>query len=161
MNELNNPFRHQPGYHCFGCSPDNMKGLRLKFFEDGDEILSHWDIDPDFQGYNNILHGGIQATLMDEIASWTVYVKVKTAGFTSKAEIRYLKTVSIDNGPLLLRSKLLRMRRNLADIEVSLWDRNGLRCAEGLFIYFTYPLEKSKATMFYPDPSGFSAKDNA
>ena len=155
MKKLRNPFANLEGYNCFGCSPHNHHGLRLTFSEENDAIVSRWDPDPDFQGYFNILHGGIQAALMDEIASWTVYVKVKTAGFTSKAEIRYLKTVGMDQGPVTLRSKVKQMRRNLADIEVLLYDKNNTLCAEGLFTFFTFPLEKSRQSMYYPDHEEF------
>jgi len=155
MIKLRNPFSHLEGYNCFGCSPHNPFGLRLTFFEEDDEIVSHWDPEKHFQGYFNILHGGIQATLMDEIASWTVYVKVKTAGFTSKAEIRYLKTVGIDQGPITLRAKVKQMRRNLADIEVSLFDKGSTLCAHGILTFFTFPADKSREKMYYPDPSQF------
>jgi acyl-coenzyme A thioesterase PaaI-like protein len=155
MKKLRNPFTDLKGYNCFGCSPRNQVGLHLSFVEENDEIVSHWEPDPNFQGYFNILHGGIQATLMDEIASWTVYVKVKTAGFTSKAEIRYLKTVGMDQGPITLRSKVKQMRRNLADIEVMLYDRNNTLCAQGLLTFFTFPLDKSQQSMYYPEHSEF------
>ena len=155
MKTLRNPFTKLEGYNCFGCSPDNQLGLHLTFTEEEEEIVSRWDPDTNFQGYFNILHGGIQAALMDEIASWTVYVKVKTAGFTSKAEIRYHKTVGMDQGPITLRSKVKQMRRNLADIEVLLFDRNNTLCAEGLLTFFTFPLDKSKQSMYYPDHTDF------
>ena len=155
MKHLRNPFTSLEGYNCFGCSPHNPLGLHLVFSEDGDEIVSQWNPGINFQGYFNILHGGIQATLMDEIASWTVYVKVKTAGFTSKADIRYLKTVGMDQGPLTLRSRVKQMRRNLADIEVLLLDKNNTLCARALLTFFTFPLDKSKESMYYPDHDQF------
>jgi acyl-coenzyme A thioesterase PaaI-like protein len=155
MKKLQNPFTRLPGYNCFGCSPTNPLGLHLTFSESEDEIVSSWNPDLNFQGYFNILHGGIQATLMDEIASWTVYVKVKRAGFTSKAEFRYLKNVGMDQGPVMLRSRVKQMRRNLADIEVSLFDKNNTLCATGLLTYYTYPLDMSQASMYYPDPVDF------
>ncbi len=155
MKKLRNPFTSLQGYNCFGCSPDNPLGLHLIFTEEEDEIVSRWQLDKNFQGYFNILHGGIQATLMDEIASWTVYVKVKTAGFTSKADIRYLKTVGMDQGPITLRARVKQMRRNLADIEVFLFDKNETLCARALLTFFTYPLDESKRSMYYPGHSRF------
>jgi acyl-coenzyme A thioesterase PaaI-like protein len=159
MTELKNPFSNLEGYNCFGCSPKNKLGLHLTFREEGDEIISTWDPDTNFQGYFNILHGGVQAALMDEIASWTVYVKVKTAGFTSKAEFRYHKTVGMDKGPITLRSKVCGMRRNLADIEVKLFDRDSTLCASGLLTFFTFPLSQSKKAMYYPDHTEFYEPD--
>ena len=158
--KIRNPFSRLEGYNCFGCSPDNPLGLHLEFTEENDEIVSHWIPGTNFQGYFNILHGGIQATLIDEIASWTVYVKVKTAGFTSKADIRYLKPVRMDQGPITLRSKVKQMRRNLADIEILLFDRNTTLCTRGLLTFFTYPLEQSKQSMYYPDHGLFYENQN-
>ena len=74
----------------------------MKFFEDGEKILSEWMPQNGYQGDHNVLHGGVQATLMDEIASWVVYVKLTTAGFTSRADVRYRKTVYVDHGPVKL-----------------------------------------------------------
>lgn len=155
MKKILNPFQSLNGYNCFGCSQSNPLGLHLTFTEEGEEIVSQWNIDPNYQGYFNILHGGIQATLMDEIASWTVYIKARRAGFTSRAEIRYLNPVSINKGPVMLRSRLAGMRRNLADIEVSLFDNEGTLCAESLLVFFTYSPEKSKESLYYPDPDSF------
>ncbi len=155
MKKLKNPFSRLEGYNCFGCSPENPLGLHLTFTEENDEIVSHWNPGANFQGYFNILHGGIQATLMDEIASWTVYVKVKTSGYTSKAEFRYLKTVAIDQGPIMLRAKVKQMRRNLADIEVGLYNCDNTLCAKGLITFFTFPPDISRESMYYPEHSDF------
>lgn len=160
MKPVSNPFVSLPGYNCFGCSPDNPSGLHMRFFEEGEEVVSEWNPAEHFQGYHNVLHGGIQATLMDEIASWVVYVRLKTAGFTSRADIRYRKAVYVNQGPLTLRAKSVGMRRNLADIEVSLTDASGQLCAEGLFTYFTYPEEKAREQMFYPGPDAFHHKQD-
>jgi acyl-coenzyme A thioesterase PaaI-like protein len=155
MKRLSNPFASLEGYNCFGCSPDNPLGLKLIFFEDGDELVSQWEPGINFQGYHGILHGGIQATLMDEIASWVVYVKLKTAGFTSRADIRYRKSVFVDKGQLTLRARCTGMRRNLADIEVRLYDPDNVLCADGTFTYFTFSKEKAREQMYYPGHSSF------
>ncbi len=148
--KIRNPLTSLSGYNCFGCNPDNPSGLQMKFVEQGGEILSVWKPKNDFQGYFEILHGGIQAALMDEIASWVVYVKLRTAGFTSRVEVRYHKTVYVNKGEITLRARSLRMRRNLADIEVKLFDHEEKLCASGLFTYFTFPIEKARETMNYP-----------
>ena len=120
----------------------------MRFFEYGDYIISKWMPRENFQGYLNILHGGIQATLMDEIASWVVIAQLHSAGYTSKAEIRYHKTAFVNKGPITLRARSIGMRRNLADIEVRLLDATGMKCSSGLFTYFTYPENRVKAKMF-------------
>ena len=155
MRNIKNPFRKLEGYNCFGCSPDNSLGLKMSFIEDGDEIISKWDPENHFQGYHNVLHGGIQATLIDEIASWVVYVKLKVSGVTSKMEVRYLKTMYVDEGELTIRAKVIGMRRNLADIEVRLFNHTGELCATGLLTYFTFSSKKSREMLYYPEYEKF------
>ena len=84
MKEIKNPFLDRKDYCCFGCSPANHIGLRMKFYEEEEFVVSEWLPRSEFEGYANVLHGGIQATLMDEIASWTIYVKAGTGGVTRK-----------------------------------------------------------------------------
>ncbi len=139
MRSIRNPFVDKPGFNCFGCSPKNCDGLRMSFTEEGEEVLSSWEGADRFAGYGGILHGGIQATLHDEIASWVVFVKLKTAGFTERLEIDYRNPVRVEASPLLLRSRLDRMEGNRAFIRTSLFDSKGKLCSESLAVYFTLP----------------------
>jgi uncharacterized protein (TIGR00369 family) len=155
MRKIHNPFREREGYHCFGCSPDHLSGLRMSFYEDGDEIISTWEPQSQFEGYHGVLHGGIQATIMDEIASWFVYVKLKVAGVTSSMDVHYHKPVYLDGGPVRVRSRLLRMRRNLADIEVGIYNKANELCSDANITYFTFSEKKSKESFFYPGEEAF------
>ena len=143
------------GYHCFGCAPHNSNGLQMKFMEEGEYILSEWVPKNYFQGYYQVLHGGIQATLMDEIASWLVQVKLKTAGVTSTMTVRYKKTVPIDKGNIRLRAKLKGVRHNLADIHVELFTPDGELGAEADFVYFTFPEKVAIERLHYPGHEAF------
>ena len=155
MRKINNPFRAREGYQCFGCSPDHLTGLQLSFFEEGDELISTWEPKSRFEGYHGVLHGGIQATLMDEIASWVVYVKIKVAGVTSSMDVRYHKPVYMAGGAITIRSKVIRMRRNLADIKVGIYNKENELCAEAMITYFTFSEKKSKESFFYPGEAAF------
>ena len=74
-------------YQCFGCSPHNDFGLHLEFWEDDDDLVSCWSPRPVLQSYPKVVHGGIQSTLMDEIAGWVVYVKCGTVGLTAEMKV--------------------------------------------------------------------------
>ena len=153
-----NPFAGTPGYNCFGCSPDNKLGLQLSFENDGEYIVALWHPQPHFQGYHNLLHGGIQATLLDEIASWYVYARMKTAGVTSHLEVRYRKPVYTDQGPLTLRARLKEKRHNLADIETELLNSDGVFCAGGVIQYYTFNEQIAREKYHYPGAEAFYAK---
>ncbi len=143
------------GYQCFGCAPQNHNGLQMTFVEDGEFVVSEWMPRDYFQGYYNVLHGGIQATLMDEIASWLVQVKLKTAGVTSTMNVQYKKPVPTNKGSIKLRAKLTGMRRNLADVHVELFGPDKELCAESDFVYYTYPREVAKKKLHFPDYDEF------
>lgn len=89
MKKIINPWKDMEGYNCFGCSPDNEAGVRMEFYEDGDEVVSIWKPRPEYQGWLNTLHGGIQSVLLDEICGWVVFRKLQTGGVTSKMETRF------------------------------------------------------------------------
>lgn len=154
MRDIRNAFIDIPGYSCFGCSPGNEQGLRMKFSEDGEDIVCAWAPEPQFAGYGSILHGGIQATLHDEIASWVVFVKMKTAGFTERLEMDYRSPVRIDSGALLLRSRLERSEGNKAFIRTSLYDGKGKLGSESLAVYFTLPQHIARRKLSFPEDGG-------
>lgn len=142
MKKIDNPFAGQDNYYCFGCCPDNHYGLQMEFYEDGDEIISFWEPKMEFQGFNTVLHGGIQSTLIDETASWIVRAKLKSSGATSKLEVKFKKPVLMNNSRLILRAKLIETKRNLAYINVKLLNSNNELCTEGEVVYFLLPKEK-------------------
>ena len=42
MRKIKNHWVHKEGYDCFGCSPDNPLGVKMEFYEDGDDIVCFW-----------------------------------------------------------------------------------------------------------------------
>lgn len=150
MRKINNPFTGRPSYNCFGCSPGNPHGLHLEFFEDGEEVICNWTPEDNLQGYENVLHGGIQSTLMDEIASWAVYVKAKTAGVTARLEVKFRKPVYTDAGPLTVRGKIISQNKRIVTVDTRLFDAKGICCAEGKVDYFVMSPDQAKEKLNYP-----------
>lgn len=149
MKKIINPWRKLAGYNCFGCSPDNEYGVKMEFYEDGDEVVSIWKPDEHYQGFLHTLHGGIQSVLLDEICGWVVFRKLQTAGMTTKMETRFRKSVSTDASHLVLRASLKEQKRNLAFVEARLYNDKEELCTEALCTYFTFPKEKAEKEMFF------------
>lgn len=155
IRKIKNPYAHLEGYNCFGCSSKNDFGLQMEFFEDGDYILSHWEPKKYLAGYGNVLHGGIQSTIMDEIASWVVYTKAKTAGVTANLNVKYRNPVFIDQGEISVRAKLTDQNRKFATIHAELMDHNGKVCSEAEIRYFLFTPEIAKKRFHYPGVESF------
>lgn len=143
MKKIKNPWVGEPTYHCYGCAPNSESGLRMEFYEDGDEIVSHWHPRSEFQGWRNTLHGGIQATLADEIASWVVFRKYQTSGVTSKLEVKYHKPIKTTDSHITLRASVKRQLRNILEIGVSIFDSEGELCTSAICVYFLFPQKRA------------------
>ena len=65
------------------------------------------------------------------------------------------KPVYMDGGAITVRSKVIRIRRNLADIQVGIYNKENELCAEALITYFTFSEKKSKESFFYPGEKAF------
>lgn len=63
--------RHAPATRCFGCGPANEKGLRIKSFPEGDEVVCTWTAEPHHEAFAGVLNGGIIGTLFDCHCNWT------------------------------------------------------------------------------------------
>ncbi|MBN2614691.1 MAG: PaaI family thioesterase [Bacteroidales bacterium] len=155
MQKIRNPYVGMEGYKCFGCSPHNENGLQMQFREEGDYLVCDWEPRGFLQGYVNVLHGGIQATLMDEIASWLVQVKLNTAGVTAQLTTKYLKPVAVDKGSIRLRAHLEGKNRNLVDVKVELFGPEEELCSEGMITYYTFPERVARERFHYPGADAF------
>ena len=150
MKAISNPFIGQEDYDCFACAPHRSDGLRMQFSLEGEEVVCLWDPDPRFEGYHGVLHGGIQSTLLDEIASWLIFVKLKTAGVTSKLCVEFLRPVHISRGKIKLTARLLEKRDRVARIQGCLFDARGHLCARAEVEYVVYSPEAAKKKLDYP-----------
>ncbi len=53
---------------CFVCGRDNPSGLHMAFYDDGKSMVVSKVTPPKhFEGYPGVLHGGILATILDEV----------------------------------------------------------------------------------------------
>jgi uncharacterized protein (TIGR00369 family) len=141
----------QYDYHCFGCSPHNPIGLQLEFCQKDDAVESIWRPSQQYEGYPGNVHGGIIATLLDEVAAWTVYILVKRSGVTSRMNIRYRKGLPAALDEVVLRGTVKEMNRNLCTVSAQVSDKEGVLYAEADILYFTFSHEKSVKEAYYPE----------
>lgn len=148
MRKIKNPWIDKEGYDCYGCCHDNPIGLHMDFYEDGDDIVCFWNPQQHFQGWIDTLHGGIQSTLIDEIASWVVFRKMSTTGVTSNLEVKFKKPVMTTENQITLRAHIVELRRNIATIEVQLYNSKNELATIGKAVYFTFSQEKAREMGF-------------
>ncbi len=123
-------------YHCFGCSPDNPRGLKMEFYKDDDEIVSYFEPSWYYDGWDGIMHGGIIATLMDETGAWAVMGLLKKQGVTTKICVKYKRPVKTQTGKLEIRGRIEQIRHKIAHIKTELRDSDGKLCSEAEMDYY-------------------------
>ena len=63
-----------PNNRCFGCGPANDKGLRIRSFEEGEDLIAEWRPEPHHQAFDGILNGGICGALLDCHSNWAATI---------------------------------------------------------------------------------------
>ncbi|OLS12544.1 MAG: thioesterase [Promethearchaeota archaeon CR_4] len=101
-----------PG-NCFACSPRNSMGLQMKMYYTPEGCGSRVVLRPEFCGFDGIAHGGIVATLLDEIATWVLMIERSQLFVTSKANMSYYRPVPV-GVPLIVEGRVTRTSRNQA-----------------------------------------------
>jgi acyl-coenzyme A thioesterase PaaI-like protein len=114
---------------CFGCGQANPYGLGLSFILSGEEYSAVFVPRPEHQGYPGRLHGGIIASLLDEVMGDYVLKLAGTAAFTARLDIRYRKAVPL-NGELRVSAMLIHRRGRVYDMKGELRLTGGALAAE-------------------------------
>lgn len=152
MKHIKNPWVHKEGYNCIGCSPDNPIGLHLQFEADEDEqcVWAQWQPTKNHEGWIGVLHGGVQAMIMDECAEWWLTHYRKTCGVTSRLEIKYMHEVMIAKGPVRTKVSHTRDLRQFTQLHVELYDGSGQLCTTADATFYQFHREKAIAEMDFP-----------
>ena len=110
-----------PDNVCFGCGQDNHFGLKIKSYWEGEEAVCIWNSEEKYQGWKNVLNGGILASLIDCHTMGTAMAAAYKAEdrpmdtmpeyryATGTITVKYLKPTS-NLKPIELRAKVLEMK---------------------------------------------------
>lgn len=80
--------------YCFACGKENPAGLHLSFDYKDEEAVASFLSKKEHQGWNDIIHGGILTTLIDE-AMAKVLMFQDIFAVTSNLEVRFLRPVHV------------------------------------------------------------------
>ncbi len=155
MLKIKNAFTSPRANKCFACSPTNEFGLQMEFFDDGNEIVSYWQPKTHFDGWQGIVHGGIQASLIDEAGEWYVFTKLGRSAVTMNLDIRYKKPLRSDKGQICIRAGLINYARNMAEIEIRVFDSENILCSKAIAKYYVFSEQESKDKFDFPGKDKF------
>ena len=96
MDKDKTPIPILEGHDCFACGTNNPIGLKLDFYRQDNSICSDVILSRNHVGWQNMAHGGIISTLLDEVMSWTVIYFKKAFSVTRQIQVRYLRPVPVE-----------------------------------------------------------------
>jgi acyl-coenzyme A thioesterase PaaI-like protein len=127
---------------CFGCGPKNEKGLRIRSFADGDELVAEWRAEKHHEAFPGVLNGGIIGALLDCHSNWTAaYFLMKRDGkdeapctVTADFHVKLLRPTPSD-ALIMLRARVVDSAEDRATVEAELI-ANGKVCdtCRGTFV---------------------------
>jgi acyl-coenzyme A thioesterase PaaI-like protein len=127
-------FEFEP-HRCFACGELNEQGLHLQIHTDPEHAWTELSLEPRFQGWDSVAHGGIVCTILDEVMAWSVIGR-GTWGVTARLNVALRRpvptgrTIRARGWVVEEHRRACRTAAELVDVE----SRELLATAEGTFI---------------------------
>jgi uncharacterized protein (TIGR00369 family) len=115
--------------NCFVCGDKNPIGLNVPFYVKDDRVVAEYTAQRQFEGYKDILHGGILSSLLDEVMIRAVLAKGINC-LTSEMRVRFKKMVKIGE-KLHMEGWLVEDRGRILVAQGKIVNPNGEVVAEG------------------------------
>ena len=110
---------------CFVCGRKNPSGLYMRFYDNGkDEVCSDYTVASRYQSYPGIVHGGILASMLDEVVGRVAIIGDHHHFMVSvRLQVLYRHPVPVET-PLKIRGRIVRLSGRLgkAQGEITLPD---------------------------------------
>jgi len=124
MDNLSLQERYSPGSICFGCGPANPKGLNIRSFVRGTEVVATWQAEKHHEAFPGMLNGGIIGSLLDCHCNWTAawhlmqrdHLEAPPCTVTADYAIKLLRPTPTD-GPIELIAHVVEAAADRATIE--------------------------------------------
>jgi uncharacterized protein (TIGR00369 family) len=116
------------------CGRNNRIGLHLTFRLEAGTTRAEFTPQPDHQGYDGVVHGGILASVLDDAMANCLWLRGVTA-VTTRMELRYHAPVPVGTR-LLVYGRLLDERRKTASAEGWITSAAGARLVEATGTFF-------------------------
>jgi len=120
--------------NCFVCGNNNEYGLKVDFFYNKGVSRAEYLAEERFQGYKDIMHGGIISALLDEVMIKAVIAKGILV-VTAEIQVKFIKPVRIGE-KLFLEGKITGEQKKIFTAEGTVSNSKGEIVAAGKGKFF-------------------------
>ncbi len=140
---MDNNLSKQPNSDmCFVCGRNNPAGLYMSFYDNGqDEVFSEYTVAERYQSYPGIVHGGILASMLDEVVGRVAMIGDHHRFMVSvKLQVLYRHPVPVET-PLKIRGRIVRLRGRLGKAQGEIILQDGRIACEAAITLADVPTE--------------------
>jgi uncharacterized protein (TIGR00369 family) len=128
--------------------------LKVRFETDGRIVQARFRPRPEHVGFKQTIHGGLIATLLDEIMVWACAVQTRRFAFCAELNVRFLNPVRPEEDLIAVGELASNRRDRLFEAKAELKNEAGIVLASGTGKYL--PIKDvdvtEMATDFIGDP---------
>jgi uncharacterized protein (TIGR00369 family) len=130
MKEL--PHTHS----CFVCGESNPIGLNLRFETDGNSVRTRFTPRPEHIGFKQVVHGGLIATVLDEIMVWACLAQTKRFAYCAELTVRFQSPLRPGEETIVTAELAANRRDRIFEVKSEVKDSSGkiLATATGKYI---------------------------
>jgi uncharacterized protein (TIGR00369 family) len=137
---------------CFVCGESNPAGLKLRFETDGQTVRTRFTPRSEHIGFKGVVHGGIIATLLDEIMVWACVARAGHFAFCADLNVRFVRPVRPGEEVVATGELANNRRGRIFEARAELKNQAGdvLASASGKYL----PIEPAQLAEMAPDLVG-------
>jgi acyl-coenzyme A thioesterase PaaI-like protein len=139
---------------CFICGQKNHAGLKVRYRQDGERIITEFTGDELHMGYPGVVHGGLISALLDETMGRTALFG-RAWVMTGKLEVRY-RAPAPTGESLGISAWATRRRRDSVEARGEVRRPTGELVADGRGLFLRVPNElREQAARQHPEMAAF------
>ncbi len=144
-------------HNCFACGGENPIGMRLHIVLGDGTATTTWTVGHDYVGWSDKAHGGIIATLLDEVMAWAPS-SFDSWAVTAEMSVRYRSPAS-PGEELTASAQVVQRRRRIYEVAGEVRGGDGRLVAEGSGRYLgASPSDKAELRARYGITPGVGAE---
>ncbi len=130
-------------HNCFACGELNQHGMQLRLHLAGNGCWTETVLSDRFEGWLGIAHGGILATIADEVMAWSLFTD-HHVGLTARLAMDYRRPAPVDR-PIRATGWIVERRRLRYDTAARVVDATtGELLADATGVYVAAPPSRER-----------------
>jgi uncharacterized protein (TIGR00369 family) len=135
-------------HNCFACGRENPIGMGLHIELGDGTARTTWTAGDDFVGWSDKVHGGIIATLLDEVMAWAPS-SFDSWAVTVEMRVRF-RSPALPREQMVASGRVVKRRRRIYEVSGEVTGADGRIIAEGSGRYLgASPREKAELKARY------------